>query len=166
MRFDSRRRGVVRVELSISRFPIMHILAAMDLSDTTEAVLRAAMDFARHTQAQLTLLHVAAPEPDFVGYDAGPEGVRDTVAHELRAEHRRLEQLRVVAEAAGIAARVRMVQGATAETLLSHAERWGVEYLVLGSRRHSLLGELVVGSVARDVLRGSRVPVLVVPLAP
>jgi nucleotide-binding universal stress UspA family protein len=143
----------------------MHILAAIDLSETTETVLRAAMDLARHTQAQLTLLHVAAPEPDFVGYEAGPDGIRETVAHELRAEHRHLEQLRVVAEASGIGARVLMVQGATAEKLLSHSERLGIDYLVVGSKRQSLLGELVVGSVARDVLRGSRVPVLVVPLA-
>ena len=69
----------------------MKLLAALDLSTTTPAVLREARNWSRRLSAQLILLHVAAPDPDFIGYQVGPDTVRDEMA---RTQQRmRIEQL-------------------------------------------------------------------------
>ena len=47
----------------------MKILVAVDLADTTEQVIVKALDLALASSATVWLLHVAQPEPDFVGYD-------------------------------------------------------------------------------------------------
>ena len=71
----------------------MNILVAVDLSPASSRVVEAAGRVAKLTGAKVYLLHAAEPEPDFVGYDAGPEVVRTQVAHELRREHRDVQAL-------------------------------------------------------------------------
>lgn len=141
----------------------MSLLVCVDLSPATERVVEVAVGLALRANLPLTLLHVAAPEPDFVGYDAGPQTRRDAVARGLRAEHRELEAHRQAAESRGVEARALMIQGPTAEKILAQVELLQPEVVVVGSRGHSLLREAFAGSVTRDVLTHSQVPVLVVP---
>jgi nucleotide-binding universal stress UspA family protein len=139
------------------------ILACIDFSDVTDRVLDAAARLSRALGAELVVLHVAAPDPAFVGYDPGPQSVRDNVAEELREQHRELGTRVSALVAGGVNARALMVQGATAERISEHAERLGAEFVVLGSHGHGKLHHLLVGSVADAVLRRARVPVLTVP---
>ncbi len=141
----------------------MLVLACVDLSPVTEGVVSAATRLAGALGAELTLLHVGAPEPEFVGYDVGPDTVRDAVAQSLRREHRELEDWRQHALERGVEVRALMVQGPTAEKLLSQAEGLGADYLVLGSHGHSALYDLIAGSIAQAVLKEATIPVLVVP---
>lgn len=50
----------------------------------------------------------------------------------------------------------------TAETLLELADSLGATLLVLGSRRRSAIGKLILGSTVQQVLLKSLIPVLVV----
>ncbi len=141
----------------------MHVVACLDLSPLTEEVVVAATTLASRLGARLTLLHVGAPEPDFVGYDVGPDTVRDAVANSLRREHRELESWRQRASSDGVETHALMVQGPTVDKLLTQAERLGADYLVLGSHGHSALFDLIAGGVTQGVLKQATVPVLVVP---
>lgn len=142
----------------------MQVLACLDLSATTAEVLTASTTFAARLNARLTLLHVAAPAPDFVGYDVGPDTVRHAVARSLRNEHRELEAWREAARAQCPSTRALMVQGATVDKIVEHTERLDVQYVVLGSRATSALHDLITGSVTRGVVKRSTVPVLIVPI--
>lgn len=110
------------------------------------------------------MLHVGAPDPDFVGYDVGPQTVRDAVARDLRAEHRQLESLRQAAEARGVSARALMVQGPTLDKILAQIEHHEPEIVVVGSHGHSLVREALLGSVVHGLSKHSKVPLLVVPV--
>lgn len=142
------------------------ILACVDFSPVTAAVVENVLALATASSAEVELLHVAAPEPDFLGYSPGPQTVRDSVAAELRAEHRELDALAERFRAAGIKVSPRMVAGATLETILEHTERFAPDLIVLGSHGHGRLFDLVVGSVTQGTLRTAQVPVLVVPSTP
>ena len=67
-----------------------HILVAVDFSGLTDAIIEQAARFGKALGSPVTLLHVASPNPDFVGYEAGPQTVRDARAETLRGEHRDL----------------------------------------------------------------------------
>jgi nucleotide-binding universal stress UspA family protein len=138
------------------------VLACIDLSDVTDAVLSCAVRLANAIGQELVVLHVAAPDPDFVGYEAGPQSVRDQVAKRLREDHRKLEQ-RVKLATGSVAARALMVQGSAAERIEEHAGRLGAELIVLGSHGHGRLRRLLVGSVTNAVLKRSTIPVVIVP---
>ena len=140
-----------------------NILAAVDFSDVTQAVATTAAALAGALDGRLFLLHVAAPEPDFVGYDVGPQTVRDGVAKEIRAEHRQLHELKQPLEQAGLDVTALVVQGATVEKIVQEAARLEADMIVVGSHGHGALHHLLVGSVTEGIMRAAVCPVLVVP---
>lgn len=143
----------------------MHdIIVSLDLSSSALPVLHCAERLARALAAKLWLIHVGPPEPDFVGYDPGPQSVRDGVAHSLREEHRELQQLADGLRASGIEATALLPRGPTAETILAEAERLEADLVVMGSHGRGALYRALLGSVSEGVLRRTRVPVLVVPV--
>ena len=142
----------------------MTLLVPIDFSAATARQLEVAAEEARRCGAPLVLLHVAAPDPDFVALEAGPQPVRDRRADELRDEHRRLQALTVELRGHGVEAEARLVQGPTVETILEQAESRGVERIVMSTHGHGLWHRVLLGSVSEGVLRGARVPVLLVPV--
>jgi nucleotide-binding universal stress UspA family protein len=141
----------------------MNILAAVDFSAVTGEVLATLRRIGTTMPAKVWLVHVAPPEPDFVGYGAGPDVVRGQVAAEQRSWHQKLQQHAEELRAAGVETTALMLQGATVETLIAEAEKLGAGLIVLGSHGHGAVYDQLVGSVAEGVVRRSTVPVLLVP---
>lgn len=142
------------------------ILVPVDFSAVTAAIVDHAAQFAARFDAEIALLHVAAPDPDFVGYETGPETVREHVAADLREEHRNLQTLADSLRERGLRAHAVSVQGSTVETILERAARIHADLIILGSHGHGALYRALVGSVSEGVLREAPCPVLVVPAKP
>ena len=151
-------RGAPRAEARI-----VNILAAIDFSDVTERVVDTLKQMAATFPAHVWILHVAPPDPAFVGYEAGPQAVRDQVAVEHHERHRQLQQLADRLRSAGVDATALLVQGPTVAKILAEAERLQAALIVLGSHGQGALYDLLVGSVSEGVVRASKVPVLLVP---
>jgi nucleotide-binding universal stress UspA family protein len=145
---------------------VERIIAAIDFSPVSGAVVGHAAAVARAFSAQLVLLHVAAPDPDFVGFDAGPQTVRDARAHQLREEHRGLQDRAAELRDEGIDAEASLVPGPTVDTILERAEHLNADLVVLGSHGHGAVYRALAGSVSEGVLRRAKCPVLVVPARP
>jgi nucleotide-binding universal stress UspA family protein len=139
------------------------LLAAIDFSNATEGVVTQAAALAESFSAELTLIHVAAPDPDFVGYDAGPDSVREARADELRFEHRKLQEIAERLRGRGIAAKALLIQGPTIEKILDEAKHLRADAIVIGSHGHGALHRALLGSVSEGVMRGTTCPVHVVP---
>lgn len=139
------------------------IIAAVDFSEVSEAVIEQSIGLAQAFSAELTLIHVAAPDPEFVGYDAGPDTVRQQRARELTKEHQTLQETAERLRQQGVRAKALLVQGATVETILKEMERTKADAVVVGSHGHGALHRVLLGSVSEAILRASRCPVIVVP---
>lgn len=139
------------------------ILAAIDFSAVSDRVVELAASLAQSFSAELEVVHVAAPDPAFVGFDAGPGSVRETRADTLRGEHRKLQEISDALRAQGLEATGLLIQGTTVDALLEHAASAEADTLVLGSHGRSGLSRVLVGSVSEGVLRKATCPVLVVP---
>jgi len=139
------------------------ILAAIDFSPLAKRVIDVAARLAERTGAPLVVLHAAAPEPDFVGYEVGPQHVRDQRAGELRKEHHELAGIGEALRARGLDVKVQLHAGPTVETILESAERADAELIVVGAHRHGRAHRLLLGSVSEGLLRRAPCPVLVVP---
>jgi nucleotide-binding universal stress UspA family protein len=139
------------------------VLAAVDFSDLTDDVIERAALLARSCSARLWLVHVAASDPEFVGYDVGPRSTREARATELRDEHRTLQAIAERLRAEGLETVALLVQGPTVETILEQAAKTEADVVVVGSHGHGAVYRVVVGSVTEGVLRKSGRPVLVVP---
>lgn len=139
------------------------ILVPVDFSDVMEATLAATIGLAAGLGARVHLLHVAAPDPAFVGYEAGPDTVRHHRAEQLRSEHRAMEALADQLRNRGIETTSSLVAGPAVDTILAQAERLGADLIVMGSHGRGALYRALVGSVSEGVLRRSTTPVLVIP---
>lgn len=142
----------------------MNILVAVDLSEATPRVMQVTERVARQSEGKVRLLHVAEAEPDFMGYDAGPEVVRDQVAKEFRDEHKSIQAYAEQLREAGLDASARLIQGPIVETVFNEAKRFEADMLIVGSHGFGALYDLLIGSISRGILKDTDIPVLVVPI--
>lgn len=142
---------------------MQHILAAVDFSPFAERVVALAASLAETCRAQLTLIHVAAPDPDFVGFGAGPDGARSGRAHTLRQEHREIQARAETLRQRGIDTTALLIEGPTVEKLVEEAGRLGVDAIVVGSHGHGVIHRALVGSTTEGLIRSATCPVIVVP---
>jgi nucleotide-binding universal stress UspA family protein len=140
-----------------------NILVPIDLSPISARAIAFAERIAIGMGAKVWLVHVAAPDPDFVGFDAGPRYVRDNRAEELKKEHVEIQDLAETVRKRGGDAEALLVQGPTSATIIEEASRLEADLIVMGSHGHGALYKTFMGSVSQQVLADSTVPVLIIP---
>lgn len=133
-------------------------MIAVDLTEFSEKILNEVKKLARAHSAKAHRLHVAEPEPDFVGFDVGPQTVRDTPSKSFHAEHRQLQAIAEQLRSAGLDTTALLVQGDTAETILKEASKLDADMIVVGSHGRRAMRQLLVGSVRESALRKIRMP--------
>lgn len=141
----------------------MNILVATDLGPASEKVVSAARRLAERTNADVTVLHVGEPDPDFVGFETATPAVRLILEREVRREQHAVKEIADGLREAGINAVALSVRGPTVATVLQEAERLDADTIVVGTHGHRAVYDMVVGSVSAGIIRKSPVPVLVVP---
>lgn len=141
----------------------MNLLAAIDFSEAMSGVLEQTEQLAHAFGGKVWLVHVAPPEPDFVGYDPGPQTERDLVARHRHQDHRRLQSTADELRAKGLDVTALLLQGVTADEILREADRVEADMIILGSHGHGAVYHLLVGSASKGVLHRSTRPVLIVP---
>ncbi len=143
---------------------MQNIVAAVDFSKASDSVLSRSAELAKaFGKCRLWLIHVAAPEPEFVGYDTGPQCVRDQVAEHLKDEHHQIQDSAQGLRDQGIEATALLIQGPTIATILNEAKKLDADLIVLGSHGHGRVFRSLLGSVSEGVLRKARTPVLIIP---
>ena len=65
-------------------------------------------------------------------------------------------------KSAGVQYTKEVLSGPIGQTIAEHAERLGCDAIVMGRHGRSLLGDMLVGSVAMKVLHASKLPVMLV----
>ena len=140
----------------------MNAVVALDFSAVSEQQLAVIGRLTREDR-HIYLLHVAEPNPDFVGFDAGPDVVRDQMADQFHREHEQIQAMAQQLRDKGCEATGLLVQGPTVDTILGQAEKLEADLIVVGSHGHGAVFDMLVGSISADVIRRSTIPVLVVP---
>jgi nucleotide-binding universal stress UspA family protein len=141
----------------------MNILVGIDFSESAQKVIDQCAILADALNAKIWLVHVAEPDPAFVGYEADPKVMRDVVAKKYHEEHRRLQAIGGTLRDDGLDCVALLVQGATVETLLREAAKVAADMIVIGSHGKGAFKRLLIGSTSEGVLHASRIPVHIVP---
>ena len=142
----------------------MNILTAIDFFDSTDTIIRVTRKLAKSMRASVRLVHVAEPDPDFVGFDGGPHEVRDQIAAEYQQEHKALQDLADSLRNEGVDATAVLIRGSIVETVIGQAESHDTDLIVVGSHGHGAVYDILVGSISEGIIRKAPCPVTVVPV--
>lgn len=143
---------------------LKNILVAVDFHDAVGEILGYAEGLAEKFGAKVCVVHVAEPEPDFVGFKPGPQYIRDVKAEEFREEHRNLQSICDTFLGKEIEKEALLIQGSTVETVLNEAEKLHSDLLIVGTHRHSFLHDLLRERVSLELLKNSSIPLLAIPI--
>ena len=141
-----------------------NILVSIDFNNHERSLIDKAIEIAKAFDSKIWLLHVAAPEPEFIGFGVGPQYIRDSRADELRTEHRLLSDYTDLIRLENQECEGLLINGATIEMILEEAQKLAIDLIIIGHHDHNFLYKAFFGSVATGVIKKSNIPVLIVPL--
>ena len=137
------------------------ILVPHDFSPTSEAALRRAVALAKAAKGRIHLLHAYAwPIRGVLPYDMTiPAGVADAIRAGIEEK---LEELRAGVEREGVPATAEASPDTPVDAIVGAAEKRATGLVVIGTRGHTGLKHVLLGSVAERTLRLAPCPVLTV----
>ena len=141
-----------------------NILVAIDFNDSIGELVNYAEGIASKFGAKIWVLHVAAPSPDFVGYEPGPQYIRDFRAEELREEHRKLQNICDAFIDPQIKCEALLIQGSTVESVIEEARKLHCDLLIVGTHKHSFFYNLLSENVSLELLKKTEIPLLAIPI--
>ena len=141
-----------------------NILVTSDFNGNEQILIDKALQLATAFDSKLWLIHIAAPDPDFIGYEVGPQHVRDWRASTLKEEHKRLQEYADKLNEKGVEAEGLLIQGPTIEMIMDEAKKLNVELIIAGHHDHNFFYKAFLESVSSEILKKSKIPVLMVPL--
>ena len=141
-----------------------HILCPIDGSETANAGMHEAIQFAKEQNAQLHFLHVIdtyIPIVDMSG------DFNITYMIDILRENgaKIIKKAAAAAEKAGVNADTKTIEsvgGRTASYIVQEAKNWPADLIIMGTHGLRGISRLVMGSDAENVLRTSNVPILLV----
>lgn len=143
---------------------IRKILVPVDFSADADHAVEVATGLAKTFGARLLLLHayhlpaqLAMPDQVMIPQEYW-DGIRD-------AAMRKLEEYRAQAGKAGVEADVELVAQAPSYAIQEIAETSGADLIVMGTRGHTGLKHVLLGSTAERTVRLSPCPVMTVKAA-
>jgi nucleotide-binding universal stress UspA family protein len=134
------------------------ILVPLDRSDVAESIVPLVADLARGAGATVRLLYVAPVPESLVSNEGRPIAYADQEMERLQAEG--LDHLKGVAARLSPPAECVVRFGDDADEILREVEAYGADLVAVATAGKSGLKRMVMGSVAEEVFRRARVPVL------
>ncbi len=139
------------------------ILVPLDGSTLSEAVLPHAERLARALNAEIVLLHVdASPAPTFDPHES-PLAPEPEEVKIMRADEKHyLKVLCIKLENEGLRVTYLLRDGMVAEAIMEAAEIEQADLIAMSTHGRTGLLRLLLGSVAEQVVRQSKIPVMLI----
>ena len=139
------------------------ILAPVDFSGVTSAVVDNALSLGRAVGGRVVILHVVAPSIVPGDSTAMAVDLSQMQAMEEKGAAIQLSGLKARFRDSGVDVDTVEVGGMPTVQILEQAEAVGADYIVMGSHGHGAIYDLLIGGTTHAILKRARCPVVVVP---
>jgi len=138
------------------------ILVPTDFSGYSDKALRQALDIAKEYKARVYVVHVLHEKnPYDTGDSAIPSYYEDLEKQMIDAAMKHLKhQINKFPQAKEVEVVSEVLTGTTYEAILAEERDKGIDLIVIASLGQSGIAKYLIGSVARNVLKGANCPVL------
>ena len=141
----------------------MKILVSVDLSESTDVVVKKICELAKLLSAKVWLLHNAVPERGHLEFTVDPIAARESLAKKFHEEHLQIQEYAEQMRDAGVETTALLVHDNTVDAILQEAADVGADMIAIGSHGKGCMYHLLLGSVSEGVVEKSSLPVLVIP---
>lgn len=139
------------------------ILAPIDFSGVSDAVVNEAATLARALNGRVILLTVIQPPIITSEYAPMMENLAEITAAGEKAAAKKLADIEQKLQKDMIPAETIQVNGAPVAHIVEQAQKLGADYVVMGSHGHTAVYDLLVGSTTHGVLMRAKCPLVIVP---
>jgi nucleotide-binding universal stress UspA family protein len=139
------------------------VLAAVDFSSCSAAVIAEAGYLARSGGGQVILLHVTEPTAAIIDFAIATVSVAHVDEARVEQARLRLAEMQRELAAAGTTAEVHHAIGTPVTEIVAAADQFEADAIVIGSHGHSALRDVFVGSTTAGVVKRAHCPVVVIP---
>lgn len=145
------------------RSRVKTILAPVDFSGATDAVVAEAARLASAINGKVVLLSIIQPPVITSEYAPLMENMAEITAAGERAAGKQLASLQDALQAQNVPTETVQLNGAPIQHIVDQAKTLSADYIVMGSHGHTAIYDLLVGSTTHGVLLRSTCPVVIVP---
>jgi nucleotide-binding universal stress UspA family protein len=139
------------------------IVAPVDFSSATDAVVAEAARLAVAVEGQVVLLSIIQPPVITTEYAPLMENMAEITAAGEKAAAKHLARLQDQLQAKGVSTETVQLNGAPVQHIIEQAKKFAADYIVMGSHGHTALYDLLVGSTTHGVLLRATCPVVIMP---
>ena len=139
------------------------ILAPLDFSKVSDAVVAESIALARAFSGRVVLLAVVQPPVVNYEYAAVMDNLAEITAAGERNAERRLSELEAKFKAEGVPVESVQLVGGPIPLIIEQAKKVSADYIVMGSHGHTAFYDLLVGSTTHGVLTRASCPVVIIP---
>lgn len=139
------------------------ILAPIDFSGVSDAVVNEAATLARALNGRVVLLTVIQPPIITSEYAPMMENLAEITAAGEKAAAKKLADIEQRLQKDMVPAETIQVNGAPVAHIVEQAAKLAADYIVMGSHGHTAVYDLLVGSTTHGVLMRAKCPLVIVP---
>jgi nucleotide-binding universal stress UspA family protein len=138
------------------------ILVPTDFSEYSKKALNQAFDIAKQYGAKVYLIHVLYGKNPYDTADGTiPSYYEDMEKQTIEATRKKLqEEIDKFPQTKELEVSIEVISGNTSEAILAEEKNKGIDLIVIASLGRSGIAKYLIGSVARNVLKGAKCPVL------
>jgi len=147
-------------EQNMKREFYQNIVIATDGSENTQRAVSYGIEIAKLSGATVHALYVVNTSSTISeNWTAGKETIYEVMRND---GEKAVSKVKKIGEASGLEVREVVLDGYPSNEIINFAENNDIDLIVMGTLGKTGLDRLLIGSVAEKVVRGSKVPVMVV----
>ena len=140
---------------------IKKILCAVDFSEASNLVAEYASLLAKAMQAEVVVVYAAPSLSQYVGFHVPPNSIENFVGEIVAGAEKTMLDY-VQRHFPDMQVEGKVVTGDAAEEILRVAGELGVDLIVMGTHGRKGIDRILFGSVAENVVKSAKLPVLTV----
>ena len=138
------------------------ILVCLDLSPISDDVIDMAIKLGLSTNAVIELAYVSAAHPEKVTHVVSSDNQKN-LSLIMMKENSKMESFTAKVKKAGLECSMSILHGSVSSSLINKAKEFEASMIIIGSRTTNAATHAIKGSVGADLLKGLKIPVMLVP---
>lgn len=139
------------------------LLAPIDFSQATNAVLEEVSQLAKDLPADVILMHSTQPPIVTSDFGLAVENVQEITSVMAKNAEQQLAHSLGFMQERDVKARIHHCNGSAVTCIVEQAKQENVDYFVMGSHGQTEIYDLLVGSTTHGVLKNAPCPVIITP---